>query len=83
MSSVRVPVVDDKLLEGENETFELMLTVPSSLEPAIRGGSRNKSIGIINDTTSKHVVSCTGIISYIRIYIMLECCISMCIENIV
>ena len=56
-SSVNVPVIDDMLLEGQNETFDLMLIVPSSLGPAIRAGSRNKSIGVIDDTTSKHAVS--------------------------
>ena len=53
MSSVNVSVIDDKLLEGQNETFDLMLIVPSSLGPAIRAGGRNRATGIINDTTSE------------------------------
>ena len=40
MSRVSVPVIDDKLAEGENETFDLMLIVPSSLGPAITAGGR-------------------------------------------
>ena len=56
MSSVSVPVIDDKLVEGENETFDLILTVPSSLGPAITAGGRNRAIGIITDSTSKHVI---------------------------
>ena len=53
MSSVSVPVIDDKLAEGENETFDLMLIVPSSLDPAITAGGRNRAIGVIIDTTSE------------------------------
>ena len=53
MSSVSVPVIDDKLVEGENETFDLTLIVPSSLGPAITAGSKNRAIGIIIDTTSE------------------------------
>ena len=52
MSSVSVPVIDDKLV-GENETFDLMLIVPSSLGPAITAGGRNRAIGVIIDTTSE------------------------------
>jgi len=55
MSSVSVPVVDDMLAEGRNETFDLMLSVPSSLDPAITAGRRNRAIGVINDTTSECV----------------------------
>ena len=53
VSSVSVPVIDDKLVEGENETFDLMLIVPSSLGPAITAGGRNRAIGVIIDTTSE------------------------------
>ena len=52
-SSVSVPVVDDMLAEGENETFDLMLTVPSSVGPAIAVGGRNRATGVIIDTTSE------------------------------
>ena len=54
MSSVNVSVIDDKLLEGQNETFDLILAVPSSLGPAITAGGRNRTKGVIIDTTSKH-----------------------------
>ena len=53
MSSVSVPVIDDMIAEGENETFDLMLMVPSSLGPAIIAGGRNRAIGVIIDTTSE------------------------------
>ena len=56
-SSVSVPVIDDKLLEGENETFNLMLIVPPSLGPAIAAGGRNRATGVIIDTTSEHMCS--------------------------
>ena len=53
MSSVRVPVINDNVVEG-SERFNLMLTVPSSLAPAIRAGGRNTAVGVITDSTSKH-----------------------------
>ena len=40
MSNVSVPVIDDKLAEGENETFDLMLIAPSSVGPAITAAGR-------------------------------------------
>ena len=52
-SSVSVPVPDDKLVEGKNETFDLILLIPSSIDPAITVGGRNKAMGVIIDTTSK------------------------------
>ena len=55
MSSVSVPVVDDMLAEGRNETFDLILSVPSSLGPAITAGGRDRAIGVIIDTTSECV----------------------------
>ena len=54
MSSVSVPVMDDMLAEGVNETFDLWLNVPSSLGPAITAGKRNMAIGVIIDTTSEY-----------------------------
>jgi len=45
--------VDDMLAEGRNETLYLMLTVPSSLGPAITAGDRDRAIGVIIDTTSE------------------------------
>ena len=53
MSSVSVPVMDDMLAEGINETFDLTLNVPSSLGPAITAGGRNTATGVIIDTTSE------------------------------
>ena len=53
MSSVSVPVIDDMLAEGQNETFDLMLTVPSSFGPAITADGRNRATGVIIDTTSE------------------------------
>ena len=62
MSSVSVPLIVDVLAEGENETFNLTLNVPSSLGPAITAGGRNRATGVIIDTTSE----CThaGFFSY-------------------
>ena len=54
-SSVSVPVVDDMLAEGRNEIFDLMLSVPSSLGPAITAGDRDGAIGVIIDTTSEYI----------------------------
>ena len=54
MSSVSVPVMDDMLAEGVNETFDLTLIVPSSLGPAITVDiKRNRATGVIIDTTSE------------------------------
>ena len=52
-SSVSVPVVDDMLTEGRNETFDLMLSVPSSLGPVITASGRDRATGVIIDTTSE------------------------------
>ena len=53
MSSVSVPVMDDMLAEGVNETYNLMLNVPSSLGPSITAGGRDTATIIIVDTTSE------------------------------
>ena len=53
MSNVSISVIDDKLAEGVNETFDLMLIVPSSLGPAITADDRDSTIGVIIDTTSE------------------------------
>ena len=50
MSSVRVPVINDSNVEG-NEEFNLSLTVPSSLSPAITAGDRIAAVGVITDST--------------------------------
>ena len=53
MSNISVPVIDDMIAEGENEIFDLMLIVSSSLDPAITARRRNRAIGVIIDTTSE------------------------------
>ena len=53
MSNVRVPVINDNIVEG-SERFDLMLIVPSSLAPAITASNRNTAVGVITDSTSKH-----------------------------
>ena len=58
MSRVSVPVIDDKLAEGRNETFDLILIVPSSLGPAIAAGVENIATGNIIDNTSKYMYVC-------------------------
>ena len=45
--------MDDKLAEGRNETFDLMLSVPSSLGTTITADGRDEAIGVIIDTTSE------------------------------
>ena len=52
MSSVSVPVFSDNIVEGSEE-FDIMLTVPPSLAPAIRAGGRDSTVGVITDSTSK------------------------------
>ena len=54
-NGVSVPVIDDKLAEGRNETFDLILIVPSSLGPAIAAGVENIATSNIIDTTSKYM----------------------------
>ena len=60
MSSVSVPVVDDKLAEGRDEMFDLILIVSSTLGPSITAGDRNRTIGVIVDTTGKHMSICNN-----------------------
>ena len=55
MSNVSVPVIVDNIAE-EHEEFDLMLTVPSSLGPAITAGSRDTATGVIIDSNSKCVI---------------------------
>ena len=52
MSNVSIPVMDDMLAEGRDETFDLMLS--SSLGPAITvDGKHATATGVIIDTTSE------------------------------
>ena len=52
MSNVIVTVFVDNVAEGP-ENFDLTLTVPPSLAPAITAGGRNTAVGVITDSTSK------------------------------
>ena len=52
MSTVRVPVFSDNILERD-ETFDLTLNIPLSAGRGFRLGSRNTSLGVITDSTCK------------------------------
>ena len=52
---VRVPVTRDNIVEGREE-FDLFLTVPSSLGPAITAIDKTRAVGVIVDSTSKCVL---------------------------
>ena len=54
MSNVSIPVIVDNIVE-EHEEFDLILSVPSSLGPAITAGGRDTATGVITDNTSKCV----------------------------
>ena len=56
-TTVRVPVMSDNIVEGD-ETFNMSLNVPSSLGPGIVAGSVTSAIGIILDSTSKDALHC-------------------------
>ena len=51
-TTVRVPVMSDNIVEGD-EMFSMSLTVPSSLGPRIVAGSVTIATGIIVDSTGK------------------------------
>ena len=55
MSSVSVPVIDDDIVE-ENETFNVILNIPSSVSREITLGGRTSATIIITDSTGKHIV---------------------------
>ena len=57
--SVSVPVIDDMLAEGRNETFYLNISISPSLGPAITAAGRDTATIIIIDTTSE--CTCTVI----------------------
>ena len=71
MSSVRVPVMDDMLAEGVNETFDLTLNVPSSLGPGITAG-RNTATGVIIDTTSEYKSNVLTVV-IVCVYVCVQC----------
>ena len=51
-TTVRVPVISDNIVEGD-EMFSMSLTVPPSLGPGIVAGSVTSATGIIVDSTGK------------------------------
>ena len=55
MSNVSVPVIIDSIVEGPEE-FDLTLSIPPSLSPAITAGGRDIATGVITDSTSKCVI---------------------------
>ena len=55
MGNVSVPVIVDSIAEGHEE-FNLTLSIPSSLSPAIKAGGRDSAEGVIIDSTSKCTV---------------------------
>ena len=55
MSSVSVPVIDDDIVE-ENETFDVILNIPSSVSRGITLGGRSSATIIITDSTGKYIV---------------------------
>ena len=56
MSSVRVQVINDTIVEGA-EKFNLTLDVPSSLGLAIIAGGRDTAVGVITDSVGKHPIT--------------------------
>ena len=70
MSSVRVPVISDNILERD-ETFDLTLNILSSAGRGFRLGSRNTSLGVITDSTSKCINGTCRLVCY-------ELMMSMC-----
>ena len=53
VANVSVPVINDSIAE-ENEEFDLMLTVPSSLSPGITAGVMDTAVGVITDSTCEY-----------------------------
>ena len=53
MSSVNVPITPDKIVE-EDETFNVMLSIPSSVSKGITAGTENKVVVTITDSTGKY-----------------------------
>ena len=55
-SNVSVQVISDIVGETD-ESFELKLSVPMSLSPAITAGENNRATGIIIDSSSKCIIN--------------------------
>ena len=51
-STVNIAVINDNIVEG-NETFNMTMSVPSSLGPGITTGSITSATATIIDTSSK------------------------------
>ena len=56
MSSVRVQVIIDTIIEG-SEKFNLALEVPSSFGLSIIAGGRDTAVGVITDSVGKHPIT--------------------------
>ena len=54
MSSVIVPIIPDKIVEGV-ETFDITLGVPPIFSKGIARGGRNKAVVTIIDSTGKYI----------------------------
>ena len=54
MSSVDVSVIADKIVE-EDETFNVMLSIPSSVSKEITADTENKVVVTISDSTGKYI----------------------------
>ena len=52
IGAVNIPVVNDKIVEG-NETFNMSLAVPPSLGPRIKAGVITSATATIIDTSSE------------------------------
>ena len=50
MSSVMIPIIADSILEG-NETFNIMLELPSSINEGITRGRSKAEVTIIDSTS--------------------------------
>ena len=72
MTNVSVPVIIDDVAEGTEE-FDLMLTVPPSLGPAITAGGRNTAVGEITDSTSKCTVNFYSLIMHNHLELVRTC----------
>ena len=52
IGAVNITVINDNIVEG-NETFNMSLTVPSTLGPRIKAGAITSTIATIIDTSSE------------------------------
>ena len=52
IGGLNITVINDNIVEG-NETFDMSLTVPSSLGPRIKAGAITSATATIIDTSSE------------------------------